>query len=119
MKALATAALGLHWSNTTVMLSEVMLWPCHCYLTVMLWLLLQLLHQPAERPCYGCCASQERISVSAVPMAFESFSSLSAHALPTLSLGTSANSVNRKTIGAVNRMKSKTDNKEIPVHSQF
>ena len=35
---------------------------------VMLWLLLQLLHQPGERLCYGCHASQERRNASALPM---------------------------------------------------
>ena len=30
---------------------------------VMLWLLLWSLHQPEERLCYGCCASQERVNV--------------------------------------------------------
>ena len=119
MKALAAAALGLHWSDTVAMLHEVMSWLRHCYITVMLRLLLQLLHQPAERPCYSCCASQERINVSAVPMASESFSSLWASALPTLSLGTSADNVNRKTAGSVNRRKSKRDTKETPVPSQF
>ena len=34
-----------------------------------LWLLLQLLSQPGETPCYGCHASQERMTVSAVPTA--------------------------------------------------
>ena len=54
-KALAAAALGLHWGDT-VMLYEVMLW-LH-YGSV--W----LLSQPGERLCYGCHASQERINVS-------------------------------------------------------
>ena len=119
MKALATAALGLHWSDTVAILYEVMSWLRHCYITVMLWLWLQLLHQPAERPCYSFCASQERINVSAVPMASGFFPSLWARALPTLSLGTSADSVNRKTAGAMNRMKSKRDTKETVVPSQF
>ena len=39
------------------------------YVMVMLWLLLQLLHQPGERLCYGCHASQERRNASALPMA--------------------------------------------------
>ena len=34
-----------------------------------LWLLLWLLHQQGERPCFGCHANQERINVSAVPTA--------------------------------------------------
>ena len=69
MEALAAAVLKRHWSGITVMLYEVMLWLCHGYIMVMLWLLLQLLRQPGERLCYGCHASQERKSVSAVPMA--------------------------------------------------
>ena len=48
MKALAAAALGLHFSNIVVMVCEVML----CYVTATLWLR------------YGCChgsyVSQER-----------------------------------------------------------
>ena len=74
MEALAAAVLKRHWSGIMVMLYEVMLWLCHGYIMVMLWLLLWLLlscllHQPGERLCYGCCASQERINVSAVPIA--------------------------------------------------
>ena len=30
-KALAAAALGLHWSNIMIMLCEVMLWLCYGY----------------------------------------------------------------------------------------
>ena len=41
-----------------------------CY---MLWLLLLLLYQPGEKLCYGCHASQETISMSAVPMALQVF----------------------------------------------
>jgi len=69
MKALATAALGLHWSDIMVMLYEVMLWLSYDSFMVLLWLLLQLLHQPGQRLCCGCHASQERINVSAVAMA--------------------------------------------------
>ena len=36
---------------------------------VILWLLLRLLHQPGERLCYDCHASQERINVSEVAKA--------------------------------------------------
>ena len=68
-KTLAPAALGLHWSNIMVMLYEVMFWLCSGCLMVMLWLLLQLLHQRGDRQCYGSLASQERMEVSAVPMA--------------------------------------------------
>ena len=35
---------------------------------VMLWLLLQV-HQPGEKLCYGCCASQETVNLSAVTVA--------------------------------------------------
>ena len=48
-----------------VILYEIMLWPRYGYLVVML----ELLCQPGKRLCYGCCASQERINVSAFPMA--------------------------------------------------
>ena len=56
----------LYWSST-----GVVSWLCYiklCYgnVTVMLWLPLQL---PGERLCYGFHSSQERINVSAVPMA--------------------------------------------------
>ena len=63
MEALAAAALRL----------------CYGSIMVMLWLLLWLLCQLGERMCYGCCASQERINMSAVPTAprvsFQPFSS--------------------------------------------
>ena len=62
MKALAAAALELHWSDTMVMLCEVMLWR-----------LPQLLRQPRKKLCYGCHASQERINICAVPMASRVF----------------------------------------------
>ena len=51
------------------MLYEIMLWLHHGYIMVMLWLLLQLLHQPGERLYYGCHANQEKINMSAAPMA--------------------------------------------------
>ena len=66
---LAAAALGPRWSNTMVMLYEVMLWLCCYYIMVILWLIIQPLHKPGERLYYGSCASQERRKVSAVPMA--------------------------------------------------
>ena len=91
------------------------------------WILLPLLRQPGENTvtaavsvrrevvwgyvvlcyvcCYGRCASQERISMSAVPKA--SCSNLSS-ALPTMGSANSADSVSSKTIGIVNRMKSNT-----------
>ena len=58
--------LLLHWSSI-----GVVSWLCYMKLCcgnvmVMLWLPLQ---GPGERLCYGCRASQERINVSAVPMA--------------------------------------------------
>ena len=43
MEALAAAALGLHWSDITRMLYEVMLWLHYGYIMVLLWLLLRLL----------------------------------------------------------------------------
>ena len=67
MKALAAAALGLHWSDIMVTLHEVMLWQPYGYIMVMLRLQLQLPCQPGERLSCGCCASQERINMSAVP----------------------------------------------------
>ena len=87
--------------------------------------LLWLLCRPGERLCavmlccygycYGCCASQKRINMSAGPMASHVFfrpSSLLAHALPTLGSANSARSMNSKTTGTVNRMKSKTQGKK-------
>lgn len=53
MKALAAAALGLHWSNIMVMLYEVILW----------------LHYLCCGCCNGCCVSQERIKGSVIPTA--------------------------------------------------
>ena len=69
MKALAAAALGLHWSDIMGILCELMLWLRYSSVMVLLWLLLRLPSQPGERLCCGCRASQERINVSAVPMA--------------------------------------------------
>ena len=66
MKILAATSLGLHWSNIMVVLYKVILWLRYTYAMVMLWLLLWLLHQPGERLCYGCHASQERIKESEV-----------------------------------------------------
>ena len=51
MKALAAAALGLHWSNIMVMVREVMLWLYYGCAMVILWLLLWLLCQPGENKC--------------------------------------------------------------------
>ena len=73
MKALAAAALGLHWSDIMVTLHEVMLWQPYGYIMVMLRLQLQLPCQPGERLSCGCCASQKRITVSAVSMAVRVF----------------------------------------------
>ena len=65
----------------------------------MLRLLLQLLCQLGERLCYGCCASQERINMSSVPMGLCVF--FQPLSLPTLG---SVNSVNSKTNGITNRI---------------
>ena len=73
MKALAAAALGLHWSDIMVTLHEVMLWQPYGYIMVMLRLQLQLPCQPGERLSCGCCASQKRITVPAVSMAVRVF----------------------------------------------
>ena len=101
MKALAPATLGLHWSNIMVMLCEVMLWLRYGCILVMLWLLLWLLCQPGERLCYGYHSSQERINMSAVPMAPHIFfQPLNSH----LAYPGSVNreySVNSKMIGSV------------------
>ena len=40
MKALAAAALRLHWRNIMIMLYKVMLWLQYSYAMIMLWLLL-------------------------------------------------------------------------------
>ena len=78
MKALAAAALGLHWSDIMVMLSEVMLWLHYGYVMVMLWLLLWLLCQPGERllwlPCQlgenkWVCSSYSSLSLLASQIA--------------------------------------------------
>ena len=69
VKALAAAAPELHWSMTL----------CFGYVMIVWWLLLQLQHQPGERLCSGCHASQERITVSAVPVAPPVFFPLSSH----------------------------------------
>ena len=69
MKALAAAALGLHWSDLMVLLCELRLWLRYSCVMVLLRLLLRLLSQPGERLCCGCLANQERINVSAVPTA--------------------------------------------------
>ena len=92
MKALAAAALGLHWSGLMIMLYEVMLW---------------LVYR------YGCCINQERGSImAAVPARREEMclhflrllpSSSSLLACPLSTLG-SANSVNKKIISAVRRI---------------
>ena len=69
MKALAAAAFGSQWSDNMIMLYEVILWVCYALIMVMLWLLPWLLHQPGDRLCFGCCASQERINLSVAPIA--------------------------------------------------
>ena len=65
-----TAGLGLHWGSIILTLCEVMLWLHYSYVVTALW----LLHQPGERLCYGHHAHQDRINVSAVPMAPRVFS---------------------------------------------
>ena len=93
---------------------------------LLLWLLLQLrgntvmAAMPARREiacvrlCYGCCASQERINMSAVPMdPLVSFQPLSLHlAYPGFIVRYS------KTIGVTNRMKSDTTSKKLFVKRQ-
>ena len=58
---------------------------------------LQLLRQPGERLCYGCRSSQERINVSAVLMAPESFYCLLVRTLPAVGSANSENRVNSET----------------------
>ena len=70
---------------------------------VMLWLLLQLQHQPGERLYSSCHASQERITCLQFLWLRVSSSRLLAHTLPTQGSTNSAGSVNSNTIGAVNR----------------
>ena len=80
-------------------------------------LLLQLLCQPGERLCCvrfsygcccGCCVSQERINVCAVPTAPRvSFQPLGC-ALPTLGSGNSVDNVNSETFGVMNRISKTT-----------
>ena len=52
---------------------EVMSWLRYGSITVLLWPLLQLPHQPEQRLCYGRHAIQERLTVSAVPKALRVF----------------------------------------------
>lgn len=79
-------------------------WLCYvrlCFgsVIVMLRLLLRLLRQPGKRLCCGCHAHQERINISAVPVAPQvSFQSLSL-SLANLDSMNSADSVNSKTVG--------------------
>ena len=73
IKALAVAALELHWGCIMVILYEVMLWLHYGYYTVMLWLFLWLLHQPTESLCYGYYENQQRITMTAVPIAPQVF----------------------------------------------
>ena len=61
--------LLLHWGYTGVTSWVCYMRLCCGYIMVKLWLLLWLLHQPGERLHYVCHDSQERIHVSAVPMA--------------------------------------------------
>ena len=84
-------------------------WFCYVrYVTVILWLLLRLLHQPGERLCYSFCASQERINVSAVPTTpWVSFQALSS-SLPTLDSANSDDTVNSETTDTVSRISSIT-----------
>ena len=113
MKALDAAAPRLHWSNITVILRELMLWPRYSSVPILLGRLLRLPSQPGERLCCGRRANQERINVSAVPRLLASSSRLLG--LPILS---SANSMNSKTIGVTNRI-SDTGTKEtrgLPAH---
>ena len=98
MKALAAAALGIHWRNVMVMLHEVMLWLCYGFIMVMLWLLLWLRRQPAERLRYGYCARQESKPVCR-SHGSSSLLPASVGALPTLGSANSANSVNREITG--------------------
>ena len=63
------ATLKWHHGYVIWVYAIATLWLCYGCLMVMLWLLLWLLHQPGERLCFGCCASQERINVSALPIA--------------------------------------------------
>ena len=93
---------------------------------LLLWLLLQLggntvmAAMPARREivcvrlCYGCCVSQERINISAVPTdPLVSFQPLSSHlAYPGFIVRYG------KTIGVTNRMKRDTTSKKLFVKRQ-
>lgn len=85
VESLAAAASWLHWSDSrlsymqwchgstlewlTVKSYAVMPRLYYGSVTATLWLWLWLLHQPGQISCYSCHASQERIHMSAVPMA--------------------------------------------------
>ena len=61
------SALGLHWSDIAIVLPEAMLWLCYGYVTGMLWLLPQLLHQPRENKCVcGSSGSSSLLPASQV-----------------------------------------------------
>ena len=89
----------LSWGYTGATSRYYAIWR---YVMTMLWLhygyvclLLQLLRQPGERPCYGCHASQERMNVSAVSTAPCIFFQLLSLRLAYPGFVNSADSVNR------------------------
>lgn len=88
----------------------VMLWLCHGYIVVMLWPLLWLLRPLEERLYYGCQASQERIDVSAVPVAPHiSLQPLSSH-LAYHGFSEQYSETYSETIGITNRISNATGN---------
>lgn len=58
----SAAGLGLRWGSI-IIVCEVMSWLRYGSITVLLWPLLQLPHQPEQRLCYGRHAIQERLTV--------------------------------------------------------
>ena len=104
MKALADAALRLHWNDIMIMLYEVMLWFSYGYVMVMLWLLLWLLHQPGKRLCHGCCFSQERINVSALLIAPQISFQPCSFCLAYPGFSKQCKQYEQKTTGLTNRM---------------
>ena len=70
----------------------------------MLWLLLQLLHQPGEKLFYGCRASQETVTCLQLLWLLESPSRLLTGALPTLGSANSVSCMNGKKTGITNKI---------------
>ena len=77
MKALAVAALGLHWGNIMVMLYEVILWLCYGYVVAAATAAVSERRESVLWPLFQP-GGNKGINMSAVPMALRvSFQPLS------------------------------------------